>query len=91
MVEVSITTDSEQYKIMFVTYVHMHHGLIEKFDDKGFVLKEIQEMKGGSTFRSMASKNDNFKEDVAFLAWGMTTTQMAMKKKREQRNHSRHS
>jgi hypothetical protein len=54
--EVSITTDSEQDKITFLTYFCMLNRFKLKSGDKGFVLKEIQETKGRDTFQSTASK-----------------------------------
>ncbi len=46
---VSIRTDSEQYKITFLTYFCMLNRFKVISDDKGFVLKEIQEMKSRDT------------------------------------------
>jgi hypothetical protein len=52
----SIRIDSDQYKITFLTYFCMLNRLKVISDDKGFVLKEIQEMKWRDTLQSTASK-----------------------------------
>jgi hypothetical protein len=54
--DVSITTDSEQYKITFLFYFCILNRLKVISDDKGFALKEIEEMKWRDSFQSTASK-----------------------------------
>ncbi len=62
--EVSITTDSDQNKITFLTYFCMLNRLKEQSDDKGFVLKEISEMKWGSAIRGTAPKGMSISRDM---------------------------
>ncbi len=72
--EVSITTDSEQYKITFLFYFCILNRLKVKSDDRGFVLKEIQEMKWRDTFQSTASKELRISKKMERYERGRTTT-----------------
>ncbi len=84
---VSIRTDSEQYKITFLTYFCMLNRFKVKSDDKGFVLKEIQEMKRRDTLQSTASKDMRISKKMERYGWGRTTTMlMGMKDMTYSRN-----
>jgi hypothetical protein len=62
--EVQITTDSEQNEITFHTCFCMLNRSTEKSDDKGFVFKEISEMKWGSTIRGTAPKGMSISKNI---------------------------
>ncbi len=86
--EVSIRSDLEQYKITFLTYFCMLNHLKVKSDNKGFVLKKIQEMKWRDTLQSTASKERRISKKMERYERGRTTTmQMGMKDMTYLRNH----
>jgi hypothetical protein len=62
----------------------MLNRLKEQSDDKGFVLKEISEMKWGSAFRGTAPKGMSISKKIKRSErGGTTTTQMGMKELRK--------
>jgi hypothetical protein len=84
--------DSEQYKITFFIYFCILNLLKKvKSDDKGFVLKEMQEMKWRDTLQSTASKEIRISkkmERYESAQWGRTTTmRMGMKDMTCSRNY----
>ena len=80
----SIRTDSEQDKITFLTYFYLLNRLTEQSDDKGFVFKEISEMKWGSTIRGTAPKGMSISKKIKrYERGGTTTTRMGMKELRK--------
>ena len=86
--KVSIRTDSEQDKITFLTYFCMLNRLKVISDDKGFVLKEIQEMKWRDTLQSTASKERRISKKMERYERGRTTTmRMGMKDMTYSRNY----
>jgi hypothetical protein len=68
--KVSITTDSEQNKITFLTYFCMLNRFKLKSGDKGFVVKEIQEMKWRDRFQSTASNEMRISKKIERYAPG---------------------
>jgi hypothetical protein len=77
---VSITTDSEQNEITFHTYFCILNCSTEQSDDKGFVFKEISEMKWGSTIRGTASRGMSISKKIErYERGGTTPTRMGMK------------
>ncbi len=82
--EVSIRTDSKKYKITFLTYFCMLNRFKVISDDKGFVLKEIQEMKWRDTLQCTASKERRISKKMERDERGRTTTmRMGMKELRK--------
>jgi hypothetical protein len=61
---------------------------LKEKSDKGFVLKEIQEMKWRDTLQSTASKETRISKKMERYEWGRTTTmRMGMKDLTYSRNY----
>ena len=86
--EVSIRTDSEQDKVTFLTYFCMLDRLKVISDDKGFVFKDIQEMKWRDTLQSTASKEMRISKKLERNERGRSTAmRMGMKDMTYSRNY----
>ncbi len=60
----SAKSDLDQNEITFLTYFCMLNRLKEQSNYKGFVLKEILEMKWGSTIRGTAPKGMSISKKI---------------------------